>query len=71
MKSSLTGTRATDHQYIFIDIVLGLFISSYHDPFSLGEQNVLDVYKRQLLHLGRGSSCDADGTRECHGYSAG
>ena len=41
MKSSLTGTRATDHQYIFIDIVLGLFISSYHDPFSLGEQNVL------------------------------
>lgn len=24
-----------------------------------------------LLHLGRSSSCDADGTRECHGYSAG
>lgn len=41
MKSSLTGTRASDHQYIFVDIILWLFVSSHHDPFGLGEQNVL------------------------------
>ena len=41
MKSRLTGTGATNHQYIFVDIIPGLFISSYHNPFGLGEQNVL------------------------------
>lgn len=41
MKSRLTGTGATNHQDIFVDIILGLFISSYHNPFGLGEQNVL------------------------------
>ncbi len=41
MKSRLTGTGATNHQYIFVDIILGLFISSHHNPFGLGEQNVL------------------------------
>ena len=41
MKSRLTGTGATNHQYIFVDIILWLFISSYHDPLGLSEQNVL------------------------------
>lgn len=41
MESRLTGTGATNHQDIFVDIILGLFISPYHNPFSLGEQNVL------------------------------
>lgn len=41
MKLSFTRTGATNHQYTFVDIILWLFISSYHDPLGLSEQNVL------------------------------
>lgn len=41
MKSSFTGTGASNYQCIFVDIILWLFVSSYHDPLGLSEQNVL------------------------------
>ena len=41
MKSCLARARTSNDQNIFVDIVLGIFVSAHHDPLSLSEQNIL------------------------------
>ena len=41
MKSCLAGARTADNQNIFIDIILGIFVSAHHDPLGLSEQDIL------------------------------
>ena len=41
MKSCLTRAGTSNNQHIFINIVLGVFVSAHHDALGLGKQNVL------------------------------
>ena len=56
MEAGLTRARATDHQHVLIDIVLGNLVPAHHDALSLRQKYVLVkfwIYER--AYIGRRS----------------
>ena len=41
VEAGLAGAGTADHQHIFVDIVLGDFVSPHHDALCLRQENVL------------------------------
>ena len=52
MEAGLTRARATDHQHVLIDIVLGNLVPAHHDALCLRQENVLVkfwIYERAYI----------------------
>ncbi len=41
MEPGFPGAGTADNQHIFVDVILGVFIPAQHNPFCLGQENVL------------------------------
>ncbi len=41
MEASLAGAGTADHQNIFVDVVLGVFVAAHHDTLRLRQEDIL------------------------------